>query len=35
MGWQHRNDRSKAQHKNEESRSGTRWWFVAGVVPGA
>jgi hypothetical protein len=31
MGWQHPNDRPKAQHKKEESRSGTRWWFIAGI----
>ena len=35
MGWQHPYNQSKAQQKREESRSGTRWWFIAGVIPGA
>jgi hypothetical protein len=35
MDWQHRRDRTKAEEKSEEPRSGTNWWFVAGVVPGA
>jgi hypothetical protein len=35
MEWQHRRNRTKAEEKNEEPRSGTNWWFVAGTVPGA
>jgi hypothetical protein len=35
MEWQHRRNRTKAEEKNEEPRSGTSWWFVAGAVPGA
>jgi hypothetical protein len=32
MQWMHRRDRSKAQQKKEETRSGTRWSFVAAAV---
>ncbi|EMA44975.1 hypothetical protein C449_09969 [Halococcus saccharolyticus DSM 5350] len=32
MEWQHRRNRTKAEKKNDEPRSGTDWSFVAAAI---
>ncbi len=35
MNWQHRRDQHRAAQKETETRSGTRWTFVAAAVGAA
>lgn len=35
MHWTHKRNQTKAEHKKEESRSGTKWSFVAATIVAA
>ena len=35
MNWIHQRNQTKAEHKKEESRSGTKWSFVAATIVAA
>ncbi|ADQ65911.1 hypothetical protein C499_11933 [Halogeometricum borinquense DSM 11551] len=35
MNWKHRRDRTKAESKKEETKTGTKWSFIAAAVGAA